>query len=1391
MAVDMDIVGTVAVDVVPIGPNFHDRLKAQVLPSADRIGEDVGRRMGEAISRHIVVSIPDAVTDGGRRARVSATREGGQVGGAFGNAVKRKLEEAFRSLPRANVRLGDTGIHADLDRLRARIQTLSGKTIGIDIDAGAALAEITAVDAALARLAAENPSVQIQTDTAAARAALAEVQRAINDVDRDDVNVRVDVDTAGAIANLRALGIALGAVAALPIIPVAAAGIGSIASAAVAAGAGVGALALAAVPAIKGVTTAITAKTAAEKEAASATTNTAAASVQAAQRALQMAAAQQTLTSAHRNAARSIAQANRQVEDAERALGQAAARAMQQREQAAENVERAERSLSDAKRQARRAEQDLTQARADAAQQLADLNDQLEKGKLDEREATLRLKEAEQELLAVRTSYDAGQATELEMERAQLSYDEAAQAAKQQQKDYKQLQKDADAAKTAGVDGNDAVKSAAERLADAQRNVADQTEAVADAHRAAAQAQVDAAQTVADAQRNMADAVANAATTQVQAAESIASAERGIESARLSGINTTTKARTKTDEYREALAKLTPEQRALFDSIAGPKGLTAAFKAWSKELQPDVLPLFTRGVDGAKNSLPTFTPLVQAAADAVGVLMDRASANLKSPFWQGFKADIEASAKPAIVGLGVAFGNVLTGMAGIIDAFLPHMDGISSTMQRITRRFANWGKGLKGSPEFSRFLQYSSEHGPLIASTLGSIAGAIMAIGSALSPVSEPLLRMIGGLATGVGWLAETAPELVLGIYGLFLATKLWALWQVAVNGAMAAFQVIASAGPWGWIALAIGAVVLAVIYAYNHFEWFRDGVQAVWSAIQIGATWLWEKALKPFFTWLGEVFVWLWTKIIKPHVDFIVGAFQILGEIVSWLWSGIFSPVFGFIGALVVWFYKNLIKPQLSLVGKALSDVGNAFMSLWTAYVKPALTWIGEKAEWLYEKGLKPQFDAIRKAVRLVADSFGNARDSIRTAWNQIGNITTKPVNFVIDAVYTDGIKALWDKVAKFVGMDPLPKAPKLIDPPKFARGGQIQGGTPGVDSVPILAMADEYVVRRDSARKLGLGTLNYLNKYGELPGVQRFKDGGVVSAITGAVGSAVDWTKGVLSDGAEFLANPSKIWDKLIAPILAKVAGGVGSSPVGRVVGKLPAKMASGLKDKILDVAAGFFSGGGDGGGGGNGQWARPVNAPFGTRFGVPGSMWSSGYHTGLDFPAPTGTPIHAVAAGQVVGAASGGPYGTHVIINHGGGLASLYAHMSRMAASVGEAVTRGQTIGAVGATGNVTGPHLHLEARRGGRAIDPLPFLYDSGGYLEPGLNLVANGTGKPEPVLTSQQWDDIRAARSSAPNVTVDAPTTVIIDGNEVRGIVDQRIAVRDADTGRAIEAGRYI
>ncbi len=98
----------------------------------------------------------------------------------------------------------------------------------------------------------------------------------------------------------------------------------------------------------------------------------------------------------------------------------------------------------------------------------------------------------------------------------------------------------------------------------------------------------------------------------------------------------------------------------------------------------------------------------------------------------------------------------------------------------------------------------------------------------------------------------------------------------------------------------------------------------------------------------------------------------------------------------------------------------------------------------------------------------------------------------------------------------------------------------------------------------------------------------------------------------------------------------------------------------------------------------------------------------HTGLDIAASTGTVIHAAGDGSVVFSGRWGGYGNCVIIDHGGGMATLYGHCSRLAVAEGQSVRQGQTIGYVGSTGMSTGPHLHFEVRKDGRTVDPMGYL-----------------------------------------------------------------------------------
>ncbi|MDW4918549.1 M23 family metallopeptidase [Streptomyces californicus] len=115
----------------------------------------------------------------------------------------------------------------------------------------------------------------------------------------------------------------------------------------------------------------------------------------------------------------------------------------------------------------------------------------------------------------------------------------------------------------------------------------------------------------------------------------------------------------------------------------------------------------------------------------------------------------------------------------------------------------------------------------------------------------------------------------------------------------------------------------------------------------------------------------------------------------------------------------------------------------------------------------------------------------------------------------------------------------------------------------------------------------------------------------------------------------------------------------------------------------------------------------------YGQSGAMWSSGQHTGLDFAGSTGAPLKAVHSGTITSAGWSGSYGYRTVLQLEDGTEIWYAHQSSIDVSVGQKVTTGQTIGRMGATGNVTGTHLHMEVRTAdGSAMNPMAWLNSKG-------------------------------------------------------------------------------
>jgi len=119
-------------------------------------------------------------------------------------------------------------------------------------------------------------------------------------------------------------------------------------------------------------------------------------------------------------------------------------------------------------------------------------------------------------------------------------------------------------------------------------------------------------------------------------------------------------------------------------------------------------------------------------------------------------------------------------------------------------------------------------------------------------------------------------------------------------------------------------------------------------------------------------------------------------------------------------------------------------------------------------------------------------------------------------------------------------------------------------------------------------------------------------------------------------------------------------------------------------------------------------PVDARVTSDFGLRMRGWSPDFHRGVDLSVPTGTPIQAMAQARVRFAGVMRGFGNVVWLDHGGGVLSVYAHLSTIGVRQGESVRRGHVIGLSGATGDATTPHLHFEVWRWGREVDPVPLL-----------------------------------------------------------------------------------
>lgn len=712
--------------------------------------------------------------------------------------------------------------------------------------------------------------------------------------------------------------------------------------------------------------------------------------------------------------------------------------------------------------------------------------------------------------------------------------------------------------------------------------------------------------------------------------------------------------------------------------------------------------------------------------------------------------------------------------------------------------------GSKAIPAVDGFVTGLSQTGQWVQQNttwLGPLAVAVGVFGAAMGALSvvntvQGWLKAATAAQWGLNFAMRANPVgLIVTAIGALVAGLVWFFTQTDVGK-----QIVANA--WAWIQGAIANVVswwnsTLVPALQTVGQWFSDVWSGAVSVVQSAATWIGQAA--------QNIGLWFSTYVVQPLT---IGA-QAVGAAVTWLWTSIFQPVFTFIGDLLrVWwqlvsgifllvgaFITQYVAPAISAlwtvyVQPVFSAIGSFISGIWTGWIKPAFDamvgfftkTIPDAANWLYTSAIQPIFNGIGNAVRWVwltlikpqfdawvnfftrvlpdafiwfksnivdpiwngisstissvwnngirpvfdvlggfirdkvAPAFKTGVDAVKRAWDGLIEVAKAPVRFVVKTVLNDGLIGAFNSVAGWLKMENLKIQPVNL-PQGFATGGWTG---PGSKYQPAgVVHADEFVFTKEQTRAAGVGNL-----YALAATLDRgYAKGGYVDPVRGGI-----------------------------------------------------------------QLTQGFHSG-----------------------------------HNGIDIAAPVGTPVYAVMTGRVNWAGPGvqlpGIWGGNEIHINDGAVEAQYAHLSQIGVQLGQMVRAGQQIGLSGATGIVSGPHLHLGMFNGGwpNAFNPMSVfsgkqadggafnpiaaivdglagkvkeafpaggffvdlvagfakktlkdvsdavgkmimgnsdgaaagkLYDTGGWLMPGTQLVTNATGRPEPVFTGQQWDNLQRIITTA-------------------------------------------
>lgn len=593
--------------------------------------------------------------------------------------------------------------------------------------------------------------------------------------------------------------------------------------------------------------------------------------------------------------------------------------------------------------------------------------------------------------------------------------------------------------------------------------------------------------------------------------------------------------------------------------------------------------------------------------------------------------------------------------------------------------------------------------------------------------------------------LIQVAVQAVVDWFMAYVAPTLSTVWNWVVTGAQYLWAGIQAV--WNGIMTAVGVVV----------DWFNAYVapvlSAVWDGIKIGAQFLWNGIVT---IWNGiraavQVVADFFTAYIMPVISAVwtgiqVGA-QFLWNGIVTIWNGIKASVL----TVVSWF-QTYVQPVISTVWNGIKSgadlLWGGLKTIWDG-IKSVINTV---VSW-FQSTVKPIFDTVTTNIK---KAFENMKSGIQTVWDGVKSVAAKPINFIINTVYRDGIKKTADSIAEKLGLSM--RLPSVSGIPGYASGGVLPGYSPGKDIYHFfspdgggaLALSGgEAIMRPEWVKAVGgPAAVHRMNAAARgssgahIPGgdtgtkFAAFADGGIWGKIKGAASSgwnaATSWLSSAADAVASIISDPLGAVENLIRlPMKATMAGLPGTAFFHDMAGALPGRWVDGfgewLKGKTATMAASDIVNAARKAIGATYVWGGSSIPP-----GVDcsGLVYWAAHQMGSQIPRLT-------AAGYQAGSTPGGSYNTP------GTLLFWGAPAHHIAIASGNGMM-------------VEAPTFGIPVRETPIYGSPSTGLYkfDSGGLLQPGLTTVLNATGKPEPVFTGGQWskiDNLLGRQNSAPSV----------------------------------------